>query len=717
LAILTPKKMKTKQFKTDLAGRELKVEIGQLARQANGSVLLTYGQTTVLATAVISKQAIPVDYLPLTVEYEEKFYAAGKIKGSRFIKREGRAPDEAISTGRMIDRVLRPCFDKKIRNDIQIVLTVLSFDGENDPDIPALIAASLALGVSDIPFQGPIAGLRIGRSLAKETEKKQDWILNPTYKAREESDLDLVVAGKDGKVNMLEGTAGQAPEEIILGAIEFSLPQIKKVIDFQNQIIGEVGVKKAILETEETDPKLINQVKKWIGDKIEKTIYQEGKKGRLEGLGELKIDLISVLTETEKSEDKKRKKSVQISEIFEDEIDGIVRKNILDSEKRPDGRKIDEVRKIGAQVGFLPRLHGSGLFERGETQALSVVTLGAPGDEQTIETMEIDAKKRFIHHYNFPPFCVGEARPMRGPGRREIGHGILAEKALLPLIPNKDEFPYTIRLVSEILSSNGSSSMASVSGSSLALMDAGVPIKRHISGIAMGLMTRSADEFKVLTDIQGPEDHHGDMDCKVAGTKLGMTACQMDVKIEGVTLEILKETFEQAQKARRHIIEEMDQAIGQPRPELSSYAPRIITLRINPDKIRKVIGPGGKVINEIIDETGVKIDIDDDGLVSITSNNEEAGQKALERVNDLTREVKLGEMFKGVVTRILDFGAFVKILPDQEGMVHVSEISSQRVERVEDALKVGQEVMVKVRNIDELGRINLSMKNIEQPGK
>jgi len=709
--------MKTKQFKTDLAGRELKVEIGQLARQANGSVLLTYGQTTVLATAVISKQAIPVDYLPLTVEYEEKFYAAGKIKGSRFIKREGRAPDEAISTGRMIDRVLRPCFDKKIRNDIQIVLTVLSFDGENDPDIPALIAASLALGVSDIPFQGPIAGLRIGRSLAKETEKKQDWILNPTYKAREESDLDLVVAGKDGKVNMLEGTAGQAPEEIILGAIEFSLPQIKKVIDFQNQIIGEVGVKKAILETEETDPKLINQVKKWIGDKIEKTIYQEGKKGRLEGLGELKIDLISVLTETEKSEDKKRKKSVQISEIFEDEIDGIVRKNILDSEKRPDGRKIDEVRKIGAQVGFLPRLHGSGLFERGETQALSVVTLGAPGDEQTIETMEIDAKKRFIHHYNFPPFCVGEARPMRGPGRREIGHGILAEKALLPLIPNKDEFPYTIRLVSEILSSNGSSSMASVSGSSLALMDAGVPIKRHISGIAMGLMTRSADEFKVLTDIQGPEDHHGDMDCKVAGTKLGMTACQMDVKIEGVTLEILKETFEQAQKARRHIIEEMDQAIGQPRPELSSYAPRIITLRINPDKIRKVIGPGGKVINEIIDETGVKIDIDDDGLVSITSNNEEAGQKALERVNDLTREVKLGEMFKGVVTRILDFGAFVKILPDQEGMVHVSEISSQRVERVEDALKVGQEVMVKVRNIDELGRINLSMKNIEQPGK
>ncbi|OIO50566.1 MAG: polyribonucleotide nucleotidyltransferase [Candidatus Portnoybacteria bacterium CG_4_8_14_3_um_filter_44_15] len=709
--------MKTKQFKTDLAGRELKVEIGQLARQANGSVLLTYGQTTVLATAVISKQAIPVDYLPLTVEYEEKFYAAGKIKGSRFIKREGRAPDEAISTGRMIDRVLRPCFDKKIRNDIQIVLTVLSFDGENDPDIPALIAASLALGVSDIPFQGPIAGLRIGRSLAKETEKKQDWILNPTYKAREESDLDLVVAGKDGKVNMLEGTAGQAPEEIILGAIEFSLPQIKKVIDFQNQIIGEVGVKKAILETEETDPKLINQVKKWIGDKIEKTIYQEGKKGRLEGLGELKIDLISVLTETEKSEDKKRKKSVQISEIFEDEIDGIVRKNILDSEKRPDGRKIDEVRKIGAQVGFLPRLHGSGLFERGETQALSVVTLGAPGDEQTIETMEIDAKKRFIHHYNFPPFCVGEARPMRGPGRREIGHGILAEKALLPLIPNKDEFPYTIRLVSEILSSNGSSSMASVSGSSLALMDAGVPIKRHISGIAMGLMMRSADEFKVLTDIQGPEDHHGDMDCKVAGTKLGMTACQMDVKIEGVTLEILKETFEQAQKARRHIIEEMDQAIGQPRPELSSYAPRIITLRINPDKIRKVIGPGGKVINEIIDETGVKIDIDDDGLVSITSNNEEAGQKALERVNDLTREVKLGEMFKGVVTRILDFGAFVKILPDQEGMVHVSEISSQRVERVEDALKVGQEVMVKVRNIDELGRINLSMKNIEQPGK
>ncbi|MBU1136820.1 polyribonucleotide nucleotidyltransferase [Patescibacteria group bacterium] len=707
--------MKAKQFKIDLAGRELKVEIGQLAQQANGSVMLTYGQTTVLATVVMSKWVGRTDYLPLTVDYEEKFYAAGKIKGGRFIKREGRTTDEAILTGRMIDRVLRPCFDPKIRNEIQVVSTVLSFDKENDPDIPSLIAASLALGISDIPFKGPIAGLRIGRSSAKEAAEKQDWVLNPTYEEREASDLDLVVAGKDGKINMLEGGAKQTPEDVVLSAIEFALPHLKKIIEFQDQIIKEVGTKKIALEIKPIDQKLADEVKHWLGDKLDKAIYQENKGGRMEGLGKLKEELVLALTESEEIEDKKREKSVEIGEIFEEAIDRIVRKNILDSEKRPDGRKADEVRKIGAQTGLLPRLHGSGLFERGETQALSVVTLGAPGDEQTIETMEIDAKKRFIHHYNFPPFCIGEARPMRGPGRREIGHGALAERALLPLIPSKDEFPYTIRLVSEILSSNGSSSMASVSGSSLALMDAGAPIKGHISGVAMGLMMDSENNFKVLTDIQGPEDHHGDMDCKIAGTKLGMTACQMDVKIEGVTLEILKKTFEQAKKARWHIIGEMEKAIEQPRPELSSYAPRIITLMINPDKIRKVIGPGGKVINEIIDQTGVKIDIDDDGLVSITSDNEAAGQKALEWVNDLTREVKPGESFKGVVTRILDFGAFVKILPDQEGMVHISEISSQRIERIEDALKIGQEVMVKVKNVDELGRINLSMKNIEQP--
>lgn len=707
--------MKAKQFKIDLAGRELKVEIGQLAKQANGSVLLTYGQTTVLATAVMSKWAGETDYLPLMVDYEEKFYAAGKIKGGRFMKREGRAPDEAILTGRMVDRVLRPCFDQKIRNEIQVVLTVLSFDGENDPDIVSLIAASLALGISDIPFAGPIAGLRIGRTAVKETAGKPDWLLNPTYEARAVSDLDLVVAGKDGKINMLEGGAKQIPEDIVLGAIEFALPQLAKIIEFQKQIIKESGAEKAKLELKETDQKLAGEVKKWLGDKLEKVIYQEGKKGRLEGLGDLKEKLISALTEQEEIEEKKRKKSFEIGEIFESEIDRIVRKNILASGKRPDGRKIDEVRKITAQAGFLPRLHGSGLFDRGETQALSVVTLGSPGDEQTIETMEIDAKKRFIHHYNFPPFCVAETKPMRGPGRREIGHGALAEKALLPLIPSKEDFPYTIRLVSEILSSNGSSSMASVSGSSLALMDAGVPLKNHISGIAMGLMMESEDKFKVLTDIQGPEDHHGDMDCKIAGTKLGMTACQMDVKIGGVTVAILKKTFEQARDARLHIIGEMEKAIERPRPELSPYAPRIITLRIDTDKIRKVIGPGGKVINEIIDQTGVKIDIDDDGLVSITSTSEEAGQKALEWVNNLTREAKVGEVFKGVVTRILDFGAFVRILPEQEGMVHISEISSQRVDKIEDVLKIGQEVVVKVRNIDELGRVNLSMKNIEQP--
>jgi polyribonucleotide nucleotidyltransferase len=703
--------MKSKQFKTDWAGRELKVEIGQLAGQANGSILLTYGQTAILATCVVDKDVREVDYLPLTVDYEEKLYAAGKIKSGRFMKREGRSSDEAVLTGRMIDRVIRPCFNQDIRNDIQIVLTVLSFDRENDPDIPALIAASLSLGVSDIPWDGLAAGVRIGRSSVGQAGSDQEWILNPTYQAREKSDFDLVVAGKDGKVNMLEGGASQVPEEILLAAIEFAQPHIKQIIEFQEKIVEEVGKDKVDLEIKESDLELVKKAKDWLADKLEKAIYKPDKAERSKDLLLLEKELIAAL------DDEQGSKQGRIREIFEEEIDKIVHQNILKAangqEKRPDGRKLDEVRPINAQTAILQRSHGSALFERGTTQALSVVTLGGPDEGQMIDNMEIETTKQFMHHYNFPPYCTGETGRMVGPGRREIGHGALAEKALLPLIPKKEDFPYTIRLVSEILSSNGSSSMASVSGSSLALMDAGVPIKTHISGIAMGLMMESDEHYKILTDIQGPEDHYGDMDCKIAGTKYGVTACQMDVKIGGVTLEILKKTFEQAQSARLSIIEKMEQAIKEPRSSLSSLAPRILTLRIDKEKIRDVIGPGGKVINEIIDQTGAKIDIEDDGLVSITSGDEDAGQKALKWIRDLTREVKPGEVFQGRVTKITDFGAFVEILPGQEGLAHISELAPYRVERVEDVVKTGQIVPVKVKNIDELGRISLTLRDVD----
>jgi len=701
--------METKQFKTDLAGRELKVEIGRMAQQANGSVSLTYGQTTVLATCTMSKRPSEADYLPLTVDYEEKLYAAGKIKSGRFMKREGRASDEAILTGRMVDRVLRPRFDKRIRNNIHIVLTILSFDRENDPDIPALIAASLALGISDIPWQGPMAGLRIGRLPADQKEKGQEWVLNPSYQSREQSDLDLVVAGNGDKINMLEGGALQLPEEVLLSAIEFAQPHIKKVIQFQKEIIDQINPTKAEVKIKEIDEGLVKKVKEWLGDKLEQAVYTPGRAERLEELDDLSEEAVSTL-----SDDSEEKES-QIRDILEDEIDQIVHKNILKAsvgkEKRPDGRKLDEVRSIKSQVSILSRTHGSGLFERGATQALSVVTLGAPSEKQLIDGMEFDGDKQFMHHYNFPPFCTGETGFMRGPGRREIGHGSLAEKALQPLIPDNEQFPYTIRIVSEILSSNGSSSMASVSGSSLALMDAGVPIKEHVTGVAMGLMMESTDNYKILTDIQGPEDHYGDMDCKVAGTSKGVTACQMDVKIEGVTLEILKKAFAQAKKARLHILETMTAAIDKPRTELSSFAPRVIILRINPDKIRDVIGPGGKMINSIIDQTGAKIDIEDDGLVNITSVDQEGGQQALEKIKNLTREVKPGEVFHGRVTKIIEIGAFVEILPGQDGLVHISELADYRVEKVEDVVQVGQEIVVKVKNVDERGRISLTLKD------
>lgn len=716
--------MQAKKFKVDLAGREMSVELGGLAQQADGAVFLTYGQTALLATCVMSKEPREVDYLPLTVEYEERLYAAGKIKTGRFMKREGRAPDEAILTGRMIDRAIRPCFDQRIRNEIQVVVTVLSFDRENDPDILGLMAASLCLGVSRIPWNGPVAALRVGRLSTGQAGEKQDWILNPTYENRDKSDLDLIVAGKENGVNMLEGGANQVPEDVFVSAIGFVQPYLKQVIDFQKQVIETVNPQKAEPIKTEIDPSLYQEARKWLGDKLEQAIYQPDKRSYQEGLDLLQKELISALTtdfdEAAKESARHREKVQQVKDIFYLETDRVVHKNIVKAEpgkeRRPDGRKLDEVRPIECQLGILPRVHGAGLFQRGGTQALSIVTLGAPGEEQTIESMEVETKKQFMHHYNFPPFCTGEVKPMRGPGRREIGHGALAERALAPLIPEKSKFPYTIRVVSEILASNGSSSMASVSGSSLALMDAGVPIKTHATGVAMGLMLDVDDKenFRVLTDIQGPEDHHGDMDCKIAGTQYGVTACQMDVKIEGVNLNILKRTFEQAKQARLSILAKMEQAIAAPRAELSPLAPRIIVMQIDSDKIRVVIGPGGKMINEIIDQTGVKIDIEDDGRVYITSTNGEGAQKAVKWIENLTHEVKKGEVFQGKVVKITDFGAFLEILPGQEGLAHISELADFRVNKVEDILKTGQIVPVKVKDIDEQGRIKLTLKGLDK---
>lgn len=674
--------MASKQFKTEINGKELIVEIGKLAEQANGAVTVQYGGTMVLATCVMSKEPTETNFLPLIVDYEERFYAAGKIKGSRWVKRETRPSDEAVLTGRLIDRCLRPRFDQRIRNGIQTIITILSIDGENDPDIPALLAASCALSISDIPWNGPVAGLRISKNTA-------EYILNPTYEQKSQSKFDLVVAGTEEGVNMLEISAQETEESEIIKAIEYGQKYLKELLGFQQKIIEEFKPKKQVLELKEIDKNLLNQAKKFICDIPQKQELSELKQAWLQ----------------------KNSKESDAETAFEQAINQIVHKNIIEHEKRPDGRKLDEIREITCDVGLLPRTHGSGLFKRGTTQVLSILTLDAPGKEQWIEEMEIEEKKRFFHHYNFPPYCVGEVAPMRGPGRREIGHGALVEKTLMSLMPDKEKFPYTIRIVSEILSSNGSSSMAAVSASSLALFDAGTPIKKAAAGIAMGLMLNQKGEYKILTDIQGPEDHHGDMDLKIAGTEHGITACQMDIKTTGLSTEILKNAFAKAKKARLTILKKMSQILAQSRAELSPYAPRIVTLQINPTKIREVIGPGGKTIHEIIDQTGVAIDIEDSGLVMITSESEEAAQKAVKWVENLTREVKVGEIFQGKVKRILNFGAMVEILPGQEGLIHISELAPYRIRRVEDVVRIGDIVPVKVKNIDQQGRINLILEN------
>jgi len=701
-----------KQWSLQVAGRELTIETGELAKQANGSVRVSYGDTVVLATATMGSGPSPVSgYFPLMVDYEERFYASGKIKGSRFVKREGRPTDEAVLTGRLVDRTIRPLFDSRIRNDVQVVVTVLSYDQENDPDIVAIIAASVALHISNIPWNGPVGAVRVG-------QVNDQYALNPTQKERKASKLDLVIAGTDGKVNMVEAGANQVTEESTIGAFEFGAEAIQQVTQFIDSIRQEIGVEKLNPKKLEWSKDFEEKVRGTLerGGYEDTLFSQENKHAKYEKLSALREEIFVLAQEYDPDNNLKE----AASHIIDDVADELVHKNVLENDRRPDGRALGEIRPISCRVGVLPRTHGTGLFTRGETQALTVATLGAPGMEQILDSMEEDdTKKRYMHHYNFPAFSVGEVRPMRGPGRREIGHGALAERALEPLLPGKESFPYTMRLVSEILESNGSSSMASVCGSTLALMDAGVPIVAPASGIAMGIIIDNNDSsgekrFKVLTDIQGLEDHFGDMDFKVAGTRNGITALQMDVKVDGVTIEMLKSVLTQSHQNRIDILDKIETEIAEPRAEMSPYAPRIITITINPEKIRDVIGPGGKVINEIIDETGVEIDIEDSGLVFITSVDQGSADKAKKWIENLTREVVVGETFNAKVMRIMNFGAFAEVLPGQEGLIHISHLSDQRVEKVEDVVKVGDVVPVKVIEIDDLGRINLSMKEAKE---
>ncbi len=693
--------MPVKKFSIEFGGKLLTVESGKLACLANGSITVQYGDTVILATAVMSKAPrAGLDFFPLYIDYEEKLYAAGKIKGSRFIKRETRPSDEAILSGRLIDRTLRPLFPEGMRNEVQVILTILSVDGENDPDIPSIIAASLALGVSSIPWAGPVGAVRVARSDGKN-------IINPSYEERDKSSLDLVVSGTSGKINMVEAGAKEINEEEIFEAELLAEKEIAKIIKFEQGIIKEIGKAKDAATLIKPSKEVEKAVEEFLGGKIDEAVYEKDKETSVRKMDELTGKLKEFIVEKFGEE-----KWAEAAALADEIINKVVHKNIIGFNKRPDGRSLTEVRKLEIEAGVLPRTHGSALFRRGTTQSLGVVTLGAPGDEQTIEGIEIDGTKTFMLHYCFPPYSVGEVKPLRGPGRREIGHGALAERALDVLMPSRLDFPYTVRVVSEILSSNGSSSMASVCAGSLALMDAGVPIKTQAAGIAMGLMSDDKGNYKILTDIQGPEDHYGDMDLKVAGTKNGVTALQMDVKIDGISAKIFQETILQAKEARLHILGELNKVLASPRPEMSKYAPRITSFFINPDKIRDVIGPGGKVINEIIKETKVTIDIDDSGLVLVTSKDAKEAERAVNWINDLVREAKVGEIYQGKVTRIIDFGAFVEIFPGSEGLLHISEIAPYRINAVSDVLKVGDSVKVKVKAIDHLGRVNLTAKNL-----
>ena len=695
-----------KVFSTEINGKKFAVEVGELAKQANGACMVHYGDTSVLATATASKEPKDLPFFPLTVNYEERLYAVGKIPGG-FIKREGRPSEKAILSSRLIDRPIRPLFPDGFRNEVQVISTVMSVDQDCSAEIAAMIGSSIALCVSDIPFNGPIAGVHVGRV-------DGEFIINPTIEEQEKSDLELTVAGTKYAINMVEASAAEVPEEVMLDAILFAHKEIIRLVEFQEQIIAEVGKEKSEIELFTIDPEIKADVEAKMKDKLVDAIQTKEKlerEGRIEAVKEEALSLY----EDDEDEEVLEHVKLTMDEMLKDEV----RRLITEEKVRPDGRRPEEIRPLSSRVGLLPRSHGSGLFTRGQTQVLSVCTLGALGDVQILDGLELEESKRFMHHYNFPHFSVGEVGPIRGPGRREIGHGALGEKALERVIPDETEFPYTIRLVSEVLESNGSSSQASICASTLALMDAGVPINAPVAGIAMGLV-KNGDNYTILTDIQGIEDALGDMDFKVAGTEKGITALQMDIKIDGLAEEILEESLKQAKAARLSILESMLATINEPRKELSPYAPKITTITIDPEKIRDVIGPSGKQINQIIDDTGVKIDIEQDGSIFISSTDPEMNERAKEIIEDIVREVEVGQIYLGTVTRIEKFGAFVELFPGKEGLVHISQLQEKRTNKVEDVVKIGDEIMVKVVEIDSQGRINLSRREVlrdERNGK
>ncbi|WP_115235007.1 polyribonucleotide nucleotidyltransferase [Enterococcus durans] len=688
-------------FKTTWGGRPLQIEVGQLAKQANGAVLVRYGDTVVLSAAVASKEAKDTDFFPLTINYEEKMYAAGKIPGG-FIKREGRPSTEATLTARLIDRPIRPMFADGFRNEVQVTNIVMSVETDCSPAMAAMLGSSLALSISDIPFDGPIAGVEVGRV-------NGEYVLNPTVEQAEQTDIELTVAGTKQAINMVESGAKEVSEEDMLGALLFGFDAIKELVAFQEEIVQAVGKEKMEVSLLQVDAGLKKEIFDASYGTMKTAVMTEEKLAREDNIEQVKIDIREAYAEKFAGHEEEDHLLKEVKQITEDLEKDVVRELITIDKIRPDGRKLDEIRPLSSETGLLPRVHGSGLFTRGQTQALSACTLAPLGEHQIIDGLGVEVSKRFIHHYNFPQFSVGSTGRAGSPGRREIGHGALGERALAQVIPSEEDFPYTIRLVAEVLESNGSSSQASICAGTLALMDAGVPIKAPVAGIAMGLVS-DGENYTILTDIQGLEDHLGDMDFKVAGTKEGITALQMDIKIQGITEQILKEALTQAKQARMEILEELTSTIAEPREELSQYAPKIEMIQIDPAKIKDVIGKGGDTINGIIEETGVKIDIDQDGKVSIASSDKEMIQKAIKIIEDLTKEVKVDEVYLGKVVRIEKFGAFVNLIKGKDGLVHISQLANERVNKVEDVLKLGDEVLVKVTEIDKQGRVNLSRK-------
>ena len=698
-----------KSYSMELAGRELTIETGKMAELANGSVLVRYGETTVMVNVTASKEPRDgIDFFPLSVDFEEKLYSVGKIPGS-FTKREGKPSDKAILTSRAIDRPLRPLFPKDFRNDVCVVATVLSVEPDNSPEVCAMIGASAALSISDIPFGGPTAAVNVGYVDDK-------IVINPTLEQREKSRLKLTVAGTKEKIAMIEAGADEIPDDTMLQAIKEAHVEIKKVCDFISKMKEEIGKEKFEYKSFAVDASVFEEVSANFKERMYKDVQAVDKEVRDANMDKLTEDIVAYFTE-KYGEEETAEKMYDISTSIHDLEKKCVREMIYNEHKRPDGRKIDEIRPLSCEIDLIPRVHGSAMFTRGQTQVLSIATLGMASEEQILDGIDEETGKRYMHQYNFPSYSVGEARPSRGPGRREIGHGALAEKALVPVIPSVEEFPYSIRVVSEVLSSNGSTSQASICGSTLALMAAGVPIKRPVAGISTGLVTdpNGSDNYVMLTDIQGIEDFFGDMDFKVGGTEKGITAIQVDIKVDGLTYDIIEEAFARTRKARQYILDEvMLKQIAKPRAEVSKYAPKITNTVIKVDKIKDVIGPGGKMINKIIDETGVKIDIEEDGKVFIYSQDEENSKKALKMVEDIAKDIEVGQVYEGTVARIMNFGAFIELGGGKEGLLHISKISKERIKNVEDVLKVGDIVKVKVIEIDDQGRINLSKKALEE---